>query len=471
MGKKHEPYSDFCTERLIEKTEEEKLAEALDEIIKNDPEHAAEIIAKRLEGYLKREKKAAKRERKKTEDNLREERLSAEEANRRAEEASREKRALEKEYRKRKNRSILISAWLGLVVVFTLIFEFIFPLWGIAIALVICGMFAEILKIFFDSFFNSPNPAADSSGEEPCGMAENLRCFFGSLKKKGVLQITAFGVSVCLAAGVMANLKVCTGIALFCKGGSIMLANTGGFDGKNHEEIQPQQEETGSAIPYETKQYLTGADEELIRQLNKTRVSRRDLDMLLNLSPEDYDAIFFYGGSGIGEGLTQEQMNKRILDRVRELLEKKLENEFDRSAEEGGPSQSVRDEISRVSDREEAATDFSEIKEILSYREGINESYPKRTLTQLVSNGYHHLALLLYWYGGEETTIAYYYGQSILYGLKCLEYADNTGLTVKEKLLFIAQRYEDITYTCPGFRDMQRAGMLAEAFRYAADRY
>ena len=37
MGKGQEPYSEFCAERLFEKTEEERLTETLNEIIKNDP--------------------------------------------------------------------------------------------------------------------------------------------------------------------------------------------------------------------------------------------------------------------------------------------------------------------------------------------------------------------------------------------------------------------------------------------------
>lgn len=484
MGKGHEPYSEFCAERLFEKTEEERLTEALNEIIKNDPEHAAEIITRRLEHFLKTERKEAKRKQKKAEESLRQERQlkedalhRAEEALRRAEEVSRERRTLVRKNRKRKNRSILIFVWLSMAALLTLAFEYLLPQWGMAIVLegggvlMAGGMLLELIKIIVDGYVNGSDAAADGSGEEPGGMMDYLKKYGRGLKKKGVLQMTAFGLSLCLAAGVLAKLEVCEGIVLFCRAGSVMLADARGLGDKIPGEIPQQQGEPEATISYETRQYLTGADEELIRLLTRTQVSGRDLDMLLKLSPEDCDAMLFYGESGIGESLSQERMNERILEKVNALLGKKLENVFDRSAEEGGPPQSIRDEISRVSGAEETAAEFSEIKDILSYRENINETYPKRTLTQLVSNGYHHLALLLYWNGGREETIAYYYGQSILYGLKCLEYADNTGLTVKEKLLFIARRYEDINYTCPGFGDRQRAGMLAAAFRYASDQY
>ena len=84
MGKGQEPYSEFCAERLFEKTEEERLTETLNEIIKNDPEHAAEIIARRLEHFLKIERKEAKRKQKKAEERLRQERQIKEDALRRA---------------------------------------------------------------------------------------------------------------------------------------------------------------------------------------------------------------------------------------------------------------------------------------------------------------------------------------------------------------------------------------------------
>lgn len=76
---------------------------------------------------------------------------------------------------------------------------------------------------------------------------------------------------------------------------------------------------------------------------------------------------------------------------------------------------------------------FSDVEDRLDFREGIVKDYPKRTLMQLVANGYQGLALRLVWHEGVQATIIYNYGQSILYNFECLKFAENTDKSFRQK--------------------------------------
>lgn len=380
--------------------------------------------------------------------------------------------------------------WLGVAFILTVFFEYVFHKWvllmvtgGAGGAGVIINMLEKAVESFCDSLFGGGKADTDKSGkeEEMGGWFKRVKAFFQQARSKRGLRITAFVMTACLLAGILVRFDACEQAVKFCQGGYAALTDSSDAAGdmvamgvsvvasRGEDMLPPEQPDV--TVTVEAKRYLTGSDERLIQQLDNSSITWEDIHQVLNLSEEDYNILFFLEGLDSGIYESQDQLNQRVLDSVQLHTAAKLKNIFDLPQSEGGPSQEILNMISRLSDLERETIDFAKTKDILISREGVYQLYPKRTLAQLVSNGYHKLALLLFWHGGEEATIIYFYGQSILSGMECLKFADNTSLTVKEKLLFIAQRYEDIAYTCPGFRDAQRARMLAEAFRYAADQY
>lgn len=222
---------------------------------------------------------------------------------------------------------------------------------------------------------------------------------------------------------------------------------------------------------YEIKQYLAGADEMMIEQLDKAEVTNEQRNMVLYLSDEDNYSIFTYWKNGSDGYGTQEQLNDKVLSTVQSWRDEKRENVFDREFDQGGAPQKDKDDISQASESEQSDDSFSDIEGRLDHREGIANDYPKRTLMQLIANGYQGLALRLVWHEGVQSTIIYYYGQSILFDFECLKFADNTDKIIKKRLTIIAQRYEDIAYVCPNYERAGEARSLAVAFRYAADQY
>lgn len=492
MKKEQEPYFEFHTEHLFDITKEEKIAEECTVIIEKDPEKAPYIIAKRFINYFEGERKevqeliekaesrAREEERQIAEDVLEEAESRAREERQRAKEAINQKKVLEKMCR-RKNIINMIGYWPILVVMLMLFFEYVFPAGKI---LTVVGLIVEkVIESICGFLWDKGKAAAveKEKKEKADGFIEGIKTFFHRDRSKRRLLITAYIMTACLVAGVLAELDVGENVGKFCQGGYAALTDSSDTFGNMiamvvsvgvslGEDMLPP-EQPGVTVAVEAKQYLTGSDARLIQRLDNSSITWEDIKLVLNLSEEYYNILFFLEGLETGIYESQEQLNQRVYETAQVYTAVKLENKFDKPLGEGGPSQEILNTISRLSDLEKETIDFSETKDILIGRESVYQVYPKRTLAQLVSNGYHRLALLLFWHGGEEATIIYFYGQSILFGMECLKFADNTGLTVKEKLRFIAQRYEDIAYTCPGFRDAQRARMLAEAFRYAADQY
>lgn len=219
----------------------------------------------------------------------------------------------------------------------------------------------------------------------------------------------------------------------------------------------------------EMKLYLAGEDEVLMKQLDKAEITNEQRTMTLQLSDQDVYNIFGCWEDKLDED--QEQLNGMVLSAVQGWCSEKRDNVFDKAFEQGGAPQKVKDTISRVSEEERPDNSFSVCEEILDIRESIARDYPKRTLMQLIANGYQGMALMLVWHEGVQATVIYNYGQSILFDFECLKFADNTDKTIKERLSIIAQRYEDIVYVCPDYERAGDARKLAAAFRYAANQY
>lgn len=490
MKNKQEPYFEFRTEHLFDKTKEEKIAEECTVIIEKDQKKAPYIIAKRIIYYFEREQekvkelieeaegRARKEERQIAKDEIKEARGSAKKERKRAEDLINQNKELEKKCRRR-NIINMIGCWLVLLVVLTLIFEYVFPAGVVLTVVVTIGK--KALDFIVDFLRNRGKETLTKKKEKPDRIIKKIKVFLHRAKSKKGMEIIAFIMTVCLMAGVLAKLDAGENIVKFCQGGYAALMNSSDEAGGmvymgismmvSWGESILLLEQPSVTVAVETKRYLAGSNEGLIWQLDNSIITWEDINLILNLSEEDYNRLFFLEGIEPGLYESQEQLNQRVYKMAQVYTAEKLENKFDIPLSEGGPSQEILNTISRMSDLEKETIVFSETKDILIAREGVYQAYPKRTLAQLVSNGYHQLALLLFWHGGQEATVVYYYGQSIFFGLECLKFADNTGLTVKEKLLFIAQRYEDIAYTCPGFRGAQRARMLAKAFCYAADQY
>lgn len=492
-------YYEPSAEHMFEETDEEKIEEAFREIIQNNPQDAPHILARRfLENWKKycekiREQRETEKEevREEARVQLAEGQESAQEEIQKAEDSAREYKKRAKVWedkarvleRRCGRRRVFdrIGCWLLLVIMFMLFLEYVFPKWLLVTLATV--LFEKVLEAVCDLLRNGEKRRSIKNGIErkTNGLRETVGNFFHKALSKSGLCKTAYFVTVCLAAGALAGVDAGESMGRFLWGGYAAVTNSpdmvgtvvklGVYGGICRGESMLPPEQPGVTVTVEAKRYLTGADEQMIRWLDNSIVSQEDINMILNLSQEDYNILFFLEGLAPGTVESQEQLNERILREVKIYTEEKKENQFDKAPDEGGPEQKILNQISGISELEKEAISFSEIKEILIFRESVNREYPKRTLTQMVSNGYHKLALLLYWHGGVESTLVYYYGQSILFGLECLKYADNTDLTVKEKLNFIAHRYEDIVYTCPGFRDAERAKMLAKAFRYAADQY
>lgn len=316
----------------------------------------------------------------------------------------------------------------------------------------------------------SPRLRKDGEGIAE-GMIEWAKDLGHQFSRASGLHVCILFMFITLAATVIAQCEPMKHINVFFSGGINALAH---YDDNNNVTDSIMLANGGAdkiSVSYEIKQYLSSADEMMIKQLDEAEVTNEQKNMELQLSIEDEYSIFTCWENELGEFETQEQMNIKVLSAVQGWCGKKFANVFDGEPEQGGASQKNKDEISEISENEQPDDSFSEVEDRLDFRESMAKVYPKRTLMQLVANDYQGLALRLVWHEGVQSTIIYYYGQSILFNIECLKFADNTDKTIKERLTIIAQRYEDIAYVCPNYERVGEARILAEAFRYAADQY
>ena len=303
------------------------------------------------------------------------------------------------------------------------------------------------------------------------GMLEWVKDLWYQLSRASGLHVLILLMVTTLGSTLIAQREPMKHIKAFFSGGMYAMAHCD----DNNNITDPVMLADGGAdkisASYEMKLYLTGADEMMIEQLDKAEVTNEQRNMELQLSDEDVYSIFTCWGNGPDGYGTQEQLNDTILFTVQGWCDEKRDNVFDRVPEQGGAPQKDKDAISQASESEQPDDSFSDIEGRLDLRESIAKDYPKRTLMQLIANGYQGLALRLVWHEGVQSTIIYNYGQSILFNFECLKFADNTDKIIKERLTIIAQRYEDIAYVCPDYERAGQARSLAVAFRYAADQY
>lgn len=300
------------------------------------------------------------------------------------------------------------------------------------------------------------------------GMLEWVKDLWHQLSRASGLHVLILLMVTTLVATLIAQREPMKHIKAFFSGGMYAMAHC---DDNNNitDSVMPADGKEGETSV--SNKYLVGAYEVMIRRLDKGEVTNEQRDMVLQLSDEDVYSIFICWENGSDGYGTQEQLNDTVLSTVQGWCGENRDNVFDRVPEQGGAPQKVKDAISQASESEQPDDSFSDIEDRLDLRESVAKDYPKRTLMQLIANGYQDLALKLDSYGGVQSTIIYYYGQSILFDFECLKFADNTDRTIKKRLTIIAQRYEDIAYVCPDYERAGEARRLAAAFRYAADQY
>lgn len=219
--------------------------------------------------------------------------------------------------------------------------------------------------------------------------------------------------------------------------------------------------------------WLEKQNSDILGPLNYTEVTLADYNQALNLklSSDNYNLIFFYGNQ---YKITAWNDEKIILSQVRNLFEdrrkEKNKNLFDAKA-----TQPQKDEIYKISEKEDKAdqeyTDLNDKITDMNTRINYYENLPKATLAQLISNDYHLLALLAFYYGYSHDAIIYYYSKSIEYALEYISFEDVADDIVKQKLLWIAARYDDIEFTCKHTTEAEWAPKLSAAFRCLSYEY
>lgn len=364
-----------------------------------------------------------------------------------------------KKYRRRENRTIVLGAAILFTLFISFLLEYPFSNSSAGYSTMVVGRGGGIISILIELLLCMKN--VEKGGCE--GIIELFKIFKEKFPRNGALHLVMLSMLVLTLGGAAANVNLIHRSIVFCKIGYYAFIN---YD------------EMGNLGMLADGGIVEG--KEMLAEINKIQIGQLNKDMQqmmpqkageMRLSTQDWNLVFFHGENNINGIEEQGQINNIVLAMVEELISHDLENVFDKPSEQGGAPQSVKNQISNISDNENNAKSFEEVNEILDYREGMNEKYPKKSLTQLVANGYENLGNILYESNGNKTDIIFYYGQSIINNLKCLEFAENTNKTIKEKLTDIVRIYNSIAFTCPNCEEAKIALDLAEAFQHAADQY
>lgn len=218
--------------------------------------------------------------------------------------------------------------------------------------------------------------------------------------------------------------------------------------------------------------WLDKQEGELVETFNNICVTQADYEKAAdnNLSEKIKAEVFFLGGSYIISDWDDEnEIQSKVYALIDARLSMEKENIFDSNA-----TQEEKDEISAISENEENITEniyLDKKIENLYTRLNYYSRLPKARLALLCSNDYHLLALIAYCYDFEDNAKLYYYVKSIQYGLEYISYSGLSDEDIKSKLLWIAARYEDISFACKDTDEADWAQKLAKAFKNKADEY
>lgn len=374
------------------------------------------------------------------------------------------KKLLNDERRKQRER---IGKWIVLIlliVFFSFIYAWLVTYSQFKFIIDKIGFLAIIATTAIDFFLARPNIGhySRSEGEKVIdGLWHVTKELIKTFKRTSFLHLMAIIVIVAAMGGMIKKANLLDTLSKLANGevqivmveSNRMVADMGNSD-RGDERV------------------LAGGNEILIDLLINMEITADEKEQELFLSLYDYNAIFFQDNfHELSDQDSQEKFDEVVKEFVNYLLEKENENLFDKPEEAGGAPENVRRDISEASEKEEQAHSFREVVKILEVRQSIYILYPKKSLANLISNGYHKLAYMLYVNQGNRNSMVYYYGQSILYDFEYLSFAGNDGKQIRERLLKIAQRYRDIAYVYPDYAAFGIAEKLAIAFENAAAQY
>lgn len=371
-----------------------------------------------------------------------------------------EKKYEEKNRKHKRNRRILIIITLILLIIVTILFEYVNPQFIWTFFLGACG---SISALTAEAYFKKKKKE------------------IAYVRKKGEPISTGI-INVGIAIGQTIKEASLLHLVLLLWG-TIMLGEFLGSEGAfevayefaaaGFAAVGNADEDVILAIQVDEKVeeiILSGYDKKTINMLQQADITQAELNATKNLSQEDYDLVFCLNQKNL-DWTDQSTVNDAVSRMIDEKLSMQMENEFDKNVNDGGAPQWLRDSVYQASEDEKTAESFNVILSIHNVRADAYEQYPKKSLANLLSNDNQKLAIILYIKGGEESSIIYYYSQSILRDFECLQFAENSDDTVKDKLISIEQRYKDMIYTCPNMENRENAQALAVAFENAANRY
>lgn len=370
--------------------------------------------------------------------------------------------------RKKKNRNrnlILCIICIGVIVVTAYVFEFIQQEFNIQGWGILYSVAVEVVLLILGMLTATPELKRHKKSDETYteGIFGVSKVLFNAFIRMSILHIIMI-LWAMVSIGI-----ICAQYDVFEKITSIM--NIG------YLVVEEEQEDDmaiidNSPVDKEIKEFLLNSDAKMFVELEKIYIPKKELMYEICLDEEDYAKIFFADEDyGNVNWESQEQVNQVVLQRVEELIEEKNENVFDKKESEGGATQEVRDEVSMASENEKNVSNFADLNEILLTRTIAYSQYPKMSLANLMSNDYHKLALLFALHNGNENTTVYYYGKSISSNFECLKYAENSDESIKDRLKRISQRYADIVYVCPKHKVADQAKKLEIAFKNAENQY
>lgn len=373
---------------------------------------------------------------------------------------------IEREYDKKKKQEkkycwMVVSAFFGWIIIVAFLFQY-FLAKIIFVGTAILGVVGSVSSFIFESYPEIAQKVAHIRGDKESystGIVKSAKALAEMIKKASLLHLALL---LCVATFLGALVGSVGIFEMICE-----------FAAAAYTVAMTEEENVFSEVQVD-KEVLAvitaGCDEKTINMLQQADITQEELDAVNELSQQDRDWVFELNQMNI-DWTDQDDVNAAVLQMLDDKTSMKTENVFDKDVNDGGAPQWQRNLVAQASEDEITAESFSDIKAIRDVRADAYNLYPKKSLANLLSNNYQKLAIILWLHGGEEESIIYYYGQSILMDFECLQFAQNSNATIKDKLNSIAQRYKDMIYTCPNMENIENAQALAKAFENAANQY
>lgn len=377
---------------------------------------------------------------------------------------------LEQEYdrkkeQEKKNCWIVVSVFFGWMIIVAILIKYFFNTIKFA-STEFLGVLGSVLGSVLGFIFASHSEIAqkvahmrDDKESYSTGIVNSAKALAEALKKASLLHLV-----------ILACVATFFGVSLESTG---IFERIYRFVDAAYTVVMTEDENVFSEVRVD-KEIMTattaGHNEKTIGMLQQGDIPQAELELVNELSQQDRDWVFNLNRKDI-DWTDQDEVNTAVLQMVDEIISMKMENVFDMDVNDGGAPQWLRDLIAQASEDEITAETFSDIKAICDVRADVYNLYPKESLAKLLSNNYQKMAIILWLHGGEECSIVYYYSKSILMDIECLQFAQNSNTTIKDKLYSIARRYMDMIYTCPHMENLENVRALAEAFENAAEQY